>query len=206
MKILYLFLVLSFNAHANQNSNCSVTGAGLGQGLEDCLNGSIAVLAQMKSEEIDSPEATKKAAELFLDRFKESVEFDEPSAKALAVRLKKHGENPALSNKDRSKLWLLASGIHGRLADKLRVNGGLEQGKFALGAIKKSISLDKSYKSAAQAYATTIIAFSEQSFIARKFIESNMEIKISTEAKSAMKAMEDAKLTLDPLYAKLKAI
>jgi hypothetical protein len=202
MPVFIMTFLLSLTAFAD--SKC--TTQKVSSAVEKCLENVISVLAQNSSEVSDSPEVTKKAAELFLSQYKDSVEFDVASAKELSERLTKHAGSSKLSPQVRSQLWLLAAGVHGRLADKLRANGGLEQGKFALNAIKTSLSLDKNYKSAAISYATTISAFTEQNFISKKFIEANMDIKISGEVKSALKAMEDAGLMNHELYQKLKKV
>src|SRR5437868_5434570 len=145
MKTLLFFLFLSLNAHANLEEKCHAPGTGPNPTIEKCLDGTIAVLAAMKSEEADTPEATKKVAELWLQKNEKTVDFETEPAKQLAERLKKHAGNTTLANPFRSQLWLLASGMHGKIADKLRANGGLEQGSLALQCIKTSLQLDKTH-------------------------------------------------------------
>lgn len=202
MKTLFIILLLSFNAHALQELNCikpKVSSA-----VEECLTGAIAAIAHNKSEESDSPEASLAAAELFLSKYKDSVDFDIADARAITERLRKHAANTTLPKIKRSELWLFASGMHGRMADKLRANGGTEQGKLALGAIKTSLGLSPTYKKGALAYAETITAFTKRGLVARKFIEAGLGISIADEAKLCMKAMEVAGVANDPMYKVLK--
>lgn len=202
MKPLFFVFLLSFNAYAVQDMKC--LNPKISSAVEECLTGAIAAIAQNKSEENDSPEASLAAAQLFLAKYKDSVEFNIADARAITERLRKHASNASLPGVQRSELWLFASGMHGRMADKLRANGGTEQGKLALAAIKTSLAITKTYKKAALAYAETITAFTKRGLVARKFIEAGLGISIADEAKACMKAMEVAGVANDPMYKVLK--
>ena len=199
--MLFLIVLLSLSSFAEEEC----TTPAVNNTLADCIASSVAIVSKY-SDKDDSAEATLAATSLFMSEYHNKTDFDPKSAHALIARLKKFANSDKESNKVRSKLWLLTSGVHGRLADKLRANGGAEQGKFALQSLKKSLSFDKTNKDAAIAYATTITNLGARGFVAKKFIENALEVKLSNEVKTSLKSMEEAGLTSHPLYSQLKTL
>lgn len=199
----FFFGLISLIALTVEANELCLPDKSVSEALATCLETGVEIISQMSSPEEDA-ESVLAAATLFLEHNKERTDFDLDSAQSLVIKIEKQAARSSLSAHEKSRLWLMSSGVHGRIADKLRANGGTEEGKLALSCIKKSLSFNKNNKEAAKAYATTIARFTERSFVVRKFIESGLEIKIGDEVKSAMKSMEAANITNDPLYQQLK--
>ena len=196
MKTLLLLVIFSFTAHAEVNCQKPAARGNVDNLLKDCTK----ILTHDLKE--DSLEAALKASALFLETYKESVKFDQKEAEILLKRILSFTEKA--SSQEKSQIYLMASGIHGRISDKLRSNGGTHHGKLAISYLKQSLQHNKMNQSAAKAFATTISNFSEKNFVMRKFIEAGLEISIADEVKLAMKHLEEAGLRSDPLYRRLK--
>jgi hypothetical protein len=196
LKFLLLLFLFSFMTQARDNCQQADSQGNVDKLLKDCTK----ILSQDVKD--DSLEAALSASVLFLDKYKESVKFDQKEAEFLLKRILSFVDKASPKNK--SQIYLMASGIHGRISDKLRSNGGPEHGKLALSYLKQSLHHNRMNQSAAKAFATTISRFSEKNFVMRKFIEAGLGIKIDAEVKLAMKYLEDAGLKSDPLYQNLK--
>ena len=197
MKVLLLLFLFSLSIHAQENCHQSGNQGNVDELVKECTK----ILSQDLKE--DSLEAALAASGLFLQHNQKRTDFDIKAAKALLERILPFSDKA--SDKDKSRIYLQASGIHGRISDKLRSNGGAGHAKEAINYLKKSLHHDKNNQSAAKAFATTISAFTDKAWVTRKFIETGLGIEIDKEVKAALKYLEVAGLKSDPLYKKLKA-
>lgn len=203
MKYLLLVLLILISFAASAYDTCPVLPNGQGE-VNNCLKDVIGVVSN-KSGDSDSAESAKAAAELFLAKNKERVDFEVEPAKALIERLKKFGNSDKLAAKEKAQLWLLASGIHGRLSDKLRANGGAAHGKAGLECLKKAIGFDRKNMNVSKTYGAVISGFCEKNFLVRKIIEKTIGISLSEEVPAAIKLLEENGQTSEPTYTKLKS-
>lgn len=131
-----------------------------------------------------------KDAKEFLSKNKERTDFNQAAAEAIIADLQKIANDNSVARPTRSQALVYMSGIHGRISDKLRANGGTAHGKKALACLKLAINLDGQNKNAGTAYATTIHRMIKKNLVTRKFIEGGMGIDLEDEAKNAVKVLE----------------
>lgn len=131
MKFIYLLILVS-SISALAQEMCQKENS---PEVEDHAGKMVEILSCIDKD--DSDEAAAAAAQLFLKKYESKVDFNIDVAERLLSRLQKFAESENLSNKKKSQCWLFISGVRGKLADKLRMNGGPREGKLALEALKK---------------------------------------------------------------------
>ncbi len=140
----------------------------------------------------------------FLNTYKDRVDFDLAILKKIALEIESISTNVTEKPSVRSQAYLYLSGIHAKMSDKLRSNGGIAEGKIAYKSVKAAMAMDATNKDAVNVFATMIYRMIQKNFITRKLIESSMKISLAYEAKEAVKVLEKMGLTSHPGYETLK--
>jgi hypothetical protein len=152
-----------------------------------------------------NPSASAAAAE-FLAKNENGTGFEINEAQRLLSALRPITVDAAASARVKSDAMLQMSGIEGKIADKLRSNGGTEHGIEARKWLVASLKADPSNQNTARAYGKMIVGMCDHNWIVKGFIQRAMGIDLQQEARFAVAALATAGITNDPLCEKLKKL
>lgn len=202
-KILKLTVIISlftFSVSLKAELDCSSVKEVNGTYVE--LAKVVALIAEKVSDEEN---VTLEAATTYLASIGSGVDFKENEALIFINKLTPVCENSPADKTFRSRACTRLSGLHGKMAQKLKMDG-ISNGKFAYKYLKLALQLDANNKEAIIGHAMTVAELSNQNYFVKKIIESNLEANFADEARYAKANLERVNLTRHPLYQRLSEI
>lgn len=195
-----VLLVFSLSFALKAEIECSTTKEADGTYIN------LAKVAALIAEKVSDEEAvTLEAATTYLASIGNSVDFKENEAILFINKLTPVCEGSSTDKIFRSRACTRLSGLHGKMAQKLKMNG-ISNGKFAYRYLKMALQLDSNNKDAILGHAMTVAELSNQNYFVKKIIESNLEANFADEARYAKANLERVNLTKHPLYQRLSEI
>ena len=143
-----------------------------------------------------------ESASTYLSSISGSTNFNESDANEFINSITPVCENKSLEAKFRSKVCTRLAGLHGKVAQKLGVNG-ISNGKNAYNFLKLALSIDPNNTEAAIGHAVAVVGIYDQGFIIRKLAESKLNISANKEAIQAKEDLERLNLTTSSIYKRL---
>lgn len=162
-------------------------------------------MAVIANKSVDDSNVKVQAGATFLASIQGTTNFSEQDAKSFIASVTPICENSSLGAKFRSKACNVASGLNGKLAQKLGM-GGVTNGKLAYQLLQTSLKLDPDNVEAINGHAVAIIGLSDQGWLVRSLAEKSLNTNIHDEALKAKSNLERANLTEGLLYKQILKI
>jgi hypothetical protein len=159
-------------------------------------------MATIIDAETEDNNVKLQAATQYLMAIYHDPNFQENTANNFINSLTPICENETLEKKFRSDACTKLSGLHGMMAQKLKMNG-ISNGVKAYQYLTKAISLDPNNKDAINGHALAVIGIYDQGYLIRKLAESKLGISGSVEALKAKSNLERLNLTGTFIYKKI---
>jgi len=163
------------------------------------LAGKIAIISSKSTQD---HQALYQSATTYLTAVGVGIDFNDNEANHFISQLTPLCENAGIEKNLRSKICTRLSGLHAKMAQKLKLSG-IENGKSAYKYLKTSLELNPDNLDAVVGHAWAIVGIYDQGFIIRKLAESNLGVSAKEEALIAKKNLERLNYTNQIIYKKL---